>query len=72
MKGFIEITVLETQRKLLVNVAEIKCVEELEGGNAEITIVLEVFKKAWGDVTVFTQESYAEVVEKIKQANKAG
>lgn len=70
MPKFIEITA--TQGKMLINVNEIKFVEELSDGRAKITLFIGahvgVFKEGWIDVTVCPEESYLTVVAMIKEA----
>lgn len=67
MKGFIEITRVDNGKKTLIAVAEIKYVEECSS---------ETFIAVWHyghrnhtyNLGHSVKESYAEVVEKIKQA----
>ncbi len=69
MNTFVEITVFGTGKKMLINVSEIKFVNEIDG-LAKITLGLMAFKKSFTDFVVYSTESYDEVVAKIEKALK--
>lgn len=65
MKGFIEVTYKESRTKICLAISGIKRVSECNGGqNANIT-TKESKKYCYGFTT---DESYAEVVKKIREA----
>ncbi len=69
MKDFIEITVFETGHKMLVSVPDIKFVEELTSGAAQI--ITGIAQGQFERIYVNTRNSYSEVIEKIRQASKS-
>lgn len=68
MPKFIEITEEVTQKKMLINVSDIKSVRERFDGKAEIMLAFGIFKRGWTDISVNTEESYTAVVNLIKAA----
>lgn len=68
MKNFIEVIAWETNRKMLVRVSEIKYVDELENGAAKLTT--QIKENHLARFYIDTKNSYAEVVEKIREATK--
>lgn len=65
MKGFIEVKTKGSMEKILLPVREIERVCEVNGGSNAIIVTESCKFRGYGFTT---HESYAEVVEKIKEA----